>query len=71
MSQMRIEMMKWQGWVITADWYDEMGKGHFCGKIHRTRAEAIREFMSNFDTPGTWRGQKRLGWRCVKCTVNW
>jgi hypothetical protein len=33
--------MKWQGWIITADWYDDMESGHFCGAVHRTRVEAI------------------------------
>jgi hypothetical protein len=62
--------MKWQGWIVTSDWYDEMGSGEFCGMVWRTRTEAIREFLNNL--PGsTWRGLKRHGWRCVKCTVNW
>ncbi len=63
--------MKWQGWIITADWYDKMSTGHFCGLVHRIRTEAIKDFMSNFGHGETWRGQKRRGWRCVKCTVAW
>ncbi len=63
--------MKWQGWIVTADWYDGMGSGEFPGRVHHTRSGAIKEFMSFSDATGTWRGQKRLGWRCVKCTVNW
>ncbi len=64
--------MKWQGWIVTADWYDEMGAGYFCGAVHRTRTEAIKKFLENCpDEPASWPRAKREGWRCVKCTVSW
>jgi hypothetical protein len=63
--------MKWQGWIITSDWYDEMEKGHFAGNVCRTRADAIDEFMQNFPDHRSWRSLKRIGWRCIKCTVSW
>lgn len=61
--------MKWQGWIITSDWYDKMGSGHFCG--NRTRVEAIKEFLESWPGGESWQSLKRRGWRCIKCTANW
>lgn len=64
--------MKWQGWIITADWYDNMSStGQFCGSVHRTRAEAISDFLQSFPESASWQRARRQGWRCVKCLVNW
>lgn len=70
--------MKWKGWIVTADWYDEMGSGHFFGDVHYTRKTAIKEFIDSFPDSdpylsfnSKWRRAKRNGWRCVKCTVSW
>lgn len=67
----RIFDMEWQGWIITANWYDDMGRGEFCGGVERTRTEAIRQFMKNSPEDQPWRSHKRQGWRCVKCVVRW
>ncbi len=63
--------MKWQGWIVTADWYDEMGKGYFAGDVCRTRKDAIDEFLQSWPSNKSWRSLKRNGWRCIKCIVSW
>ena len=60
---------RWQGWIITADWYDQAGC--FPDRIERTRKDAIAAFRRNNPDSYTWRHLKRLGWRCARATVRW
>ena len=63
--------MNWSGWIVTSDWYDEMGTGFFPGQVERTRTQAIHRFMESYPENRLWRSVKNDGWRCVKAIVEW